>query len=375
MKTVVIAPDSFKGSISASDAARALAEGWTRVRPGDTIVLRPMADGGEGTLDAFAMAVRGALRMPVTVDGPHHEPVDSEWLLLPPTPQSPRGIGVVELARTSGIEVLGGLLNPWGADTRGFGEAIAAALDHGVSSLVVGIGSSASTDGGMGALTALGARFTDRTGALVLRGLRGLATVEHADLSLLRPVPPGGAIVLTDVSNPLLGPRGAAKIFGPQKGLDAEGMMRADQALSRLAGLLATDPSAQGAGAAGGAGYGMLAWGATLTPGARDVGRLIGLADAVANADIVVTGEGSFDGQSAEGKAPAHVAELARAAGIRAGLAAGRIARDADLGEFSATEALDMLSGSSEAALAEPAKWLREAGSRLGLALGNTTHP
>ena len=155
--TIVVAPDGFKGSITAADAASALAEGWRSERPGDRVLLRPVADGGEGTLDAFAAAVPGAVRMPVVVDGPDGAPVDAAWLLLPATGDAPAGTAVVELASTSGLELLGDRRLPLDADTRGFGQAIAAALDHGVSRLVLGIGSSASTDGGTGLLTALGA--------------------------------------------------------------------------------------------------------------------------------------------------------------------------------------------------------------------------
>lgn len=162
---VVLAPDSFKGTITAADAAVALAEGWHSVDPSAAFVHRPMADGGEGTVAAFAAAVPGARRMPLTVDGPAGVRVETSWLLLPPGAGTPAGTGVVDLASTSGIELLDEL-RPWDADTTGFGQAIAAALDHGVSRLLLGIGSSASTDGGTGLLAALGARFLDAGGAL-----------------------------------------------------------------------------------------------------------------------------------------------------------------------------------------------------------------
>ena len=157
MHTVVIAPDSFKGTIGAADAAARLGEGWSRVRPHDAVRLLPMADGGEGTLDAFAAGVPGSRRMPIEVTGPHGDRVPASWLLLPPTAGTPDGTAVVELASTSGIELLGSpaRLRPLDASTRGFGEAIGAALSHGVSRVVLGIGSSASTDGGTGMLAAL----------------------------------------------------------------------------------------------------------------------------------------------------------------------------------------------------------------------------
>src|SRR5690606_1327575 len=155
---VVFAPDSFKGTITAADAAQVLADAWLDVDPTAEVVLRPMADGGEGTVAAFAAAVPGAVRMPVTVDGPAGTPVETSWLLLPASDDAPQGTAVIDLASTSGIELLDEL-RPWDADSSGFGQAIAAAMDHGVSRLVLGIGSSASTDGGIGMLRALGARF------------------------------------------------------------------------------------------------------------------------------------------------------------------------------------------------------------------------
>lgn len=363
-RRVVIAPDSFKGTCEAAAAARALAAGWTAAEPDADVVLRPMADGGEGTLDAFASAYPEARRMPVRVTGPAGWPIDAAWLLLPPDEDTPGGTGVVELASTSGIELLGGSLRGRDASTLGFGHAIRAALDHGVSRLILGIGSSASTDGGIGMLTALGARFTDPYDVSVAPGAAGLDELAKVDLTRLRPVPEGGVLVLTDVTNPLTGPRGAAAVFGPQKGLDAAGVEAADAGLRRLAGLLDADPDTPGAGAAGGTGFGLLAWGARLVGGAGEVAALTGLADAIAGADVVITGEGSYDGQSADGKTPSFVARLARDAGARVAIVAGRIADDADTTGIEAVSLTD-LAGSPEAAIADPVPWLRQAGERL----------
>ncbi|MGU3643781.1 glycerate kinase [Microbacterium sp. C23T] len=365
--TVVIAPDSFKGTIGAAAAAEALATGWRRERTDSALRLMPMADGGEGTVDAFAAAVPGAERMPVTVTGPEDEPVAASWVLLPPTPDAPRGTAVVELANTSGIELLGTppRLRAFDAHTRGFGEAIAEALAHGVSRLVLGIGSSSSTDGGTGMLTALGARFTDAAARPVAAGARGLGSVAAADLSALAPLPPGGVTVLSDVTNPLLGPRGAAAVFGPQKGARPDDIAVLDAGLARLAQLVDADPETPGAGAAGGTGFGLLAWGARLVPGSAAVAELVGLDAAVAEASGVVTGEGSYDGQSAAGKVPAHVGAVAAAAGVPVALVAGRIAADADTSGFAATASLTALAGSGEAAMAETARWLEEAGAQL----------
>lgn len=360
---VVFAPDSFKGTITAADAAQALAEGWRTVNADVEVVLRPMADGGEGTVAAFAAAVPGAERMPVTVDGPAGRPVDTAWLLLPASDDAPQGTAVIDVASTSGIELLDEL-RPWDADSTGFGQAIAAALDHGVSRLVLGIGSSASTDGGTGMLRALGARFLDDSGVDLAPGARGLEALASADLSGLRAAPE--VLVLTDVTNPLTGPRGAAEVFGPQKGLtDAADRARADAGLARLAALLDLDVSTPGAGASGGVGGALVAWGASLLPGAGEVARLIDLADAVAGADVVVTGEGSYDGQSGDGKVPSFVAGIAADAGARAAVAAGRITADADTALFAASVSLTELAGSAASALAEPGRWLRAAGAAL----------
>ncbi|PJJ55667.1 glycerate kinase [Compostimonas suwonensis] len=374
MSRIVIAPDSFKGSASAVVVARAIAEGWRSVRPHDEIVLLPMADGGEGTLDAFELAVPGACRMPVTVDGPGRtnapdadaDAVDAAWLLLPD------GTGVVELAATSGITLFGELA-PFDAHTSGFGQAIRAALDHGVRRLLLAVGGSASSDGGAGALSALGVRLLDQNGRPLARGNRGLESLAAVDLTALAALPAGGAIVLSDVTNPLLGPAGAAAVFGPQKGADAAAVARLEANLVRLAGLLAgVDPSTPGAGAAGGTAFGLLVWGAELASGAQAVAEVVGLADAVRGADLVITGEGRFDEQSAAGKVVSQIAAVAgatdagsAAAGVATSVAlvAGLI--EAPVDGFAASVSLTELAGSSAAAMAHTERWLREAGAVL----------
>lgn len=365
MTRIVLAPDSFKGTITAAAAASAIAAGWASIEPDAEFIFRPMADGGEGTVAAFAAAVAGSVRMPMTVTGPAGTPIESAWLLLPD------GTAVIDLASTSGIELLAEP-NPWDADSTGLGQAIAAALDHGATRIVVGIGSSASTDGGTGMLTALGARFLDANGRAVRRGARGLADVARADLSGLRAVP--DVRVLTDVTNPLIGPRGAAAIFGPQKGLTGADIPLVDAHLQRLADVLGLDPIAPGTGAAGGVGGAFVAWGAALTPGATAVAELIDLAPALADADVVVTGEGSYDGQSGDGKVPSFIATLAAATGTMPLLVAGRIADDADTSIFAGTASLTQLAGSVSRALAEPAHWLREAGRELARTRQKASH-
>jgi glycerate kinase len=368
---VVIAPDSFKGSASALEVAAALAAGWREARAGDEVVALPMADGGEGTLDAFEAAVPGARRMPVDVSGPDGRPVHASWVLLPPTEALPGGTGVVELAATSGLPLMA-RLDALGAHTLGFGQAIAAALDHGVSRLLLGIGGSASTDGGAGALTALGARATGADGRPIVLGGGGLPSVASVDLRGLRPVPPGGAFVLSDVTNPLLGELGAAQVFGEQKGADAAQRAALDAALAHWAAVLGDagvriETSTPGAGAAGGTGFGLLAWGAELVSGSAAVADAIGLDAALASADLVITGEGRYDAQTEAGKAPALVAARAAAVGVPCALVAGALA--AEPRGFVASASLTELAGSSSAALADPARWLRTAGTALARSL------
>ena len=362
-RPIVIAVDSFKGTISATDASAAFREGWRSERPDDDVRLLPMADGGEGTIDAFAAAVPGAIRRSLMVTGPEDEPIQTTWLHLPPDDESPQGTAIVELASASGIELLGRppRLRPLDAHTVGFGEAIRAALAAGVSRLVLGIGSSASTDGGVGMLAALGARFSGDDATAIPRGGRGLGRLASVDLRSLPDLPPGGVVVLTDVTIPLLGTDGAASVFGPQKGAGPRDVAQLERGLERLASLVPIDPLTPGAGAAGGTGFGLLAWGAQLVGGAASVGELIGLPEAVRGSALVVTGEGSFDGQSAAGKAPSHVADLARRAGVPVALVAGRIAPEAEVCRFAASVSLTDLGG-APSALAEPARWLTEAG-------------
>jgi glycerate kinase len=335
----VIAPDSFKGTATAVEAAEWLAEGWLSVRPGDEVVRIPMADGGEGALDAFELARPDARRIPVTVTGPDDRVSEAAWLWLPPTATAGGavsgaadrlgGTAVVELANTSGITLLD-RLRPLEAHTIGFGQAIRAALDAGVDEVVLAIGGSSSTDGGAGALEVLGASFTGDDGRPVAPGNGGLADVRRADLSTLRALPPGGVAVLSDVDNPLLGRRGAVAVFGLQKGIEEGLAPQAEANLTVFARVLADatdiDPETPGAGAAGGTGFGLLAWGARLTPGATAVAELLRLPQRLVGADVVITGEGRFDDQSEAGKVPTTVRDLARAAAAGASAAAASAA-------------------------------------------------
>lgn len=363
---VLVAPDSFKGSATSYEAASAIASGWLRNRPGDTLRLIPMADGGEGTMDAFEAAYPHSRRIPVSVTGPTGEPVSAEWLLLAD------GRGVVELANTSGITLLREL-DP-DAHTVGFGQAIAAALDFGVSGLILGIGGSCSTDGGTGVLTALGARFLDSNRCEIPPGSRGLESLAVADFSAIRPLPPGGVVVITDVTSPLLGEDGAAAVFGAQKGISAADIPSYELRLAGLAEKIPhVSPDVSGAGAAGGTGFGLHAWGAELVPGARAVAHVLGIGSLLPESDLLITGEGCYDGQSAAGKVPTELASLADAAGIRTALVAGSIRATTD--HFIAAVSLAETAGSVAAAMSNPSHWLNDAGAVLALHFSKKTQP
>jgi glycerate kinase len=380
---VVFAPDSFKGSVAAGVAAAAIARGWASIRPDDECVLLPMADGGEGTVDAFALAFPTAERRVTPVVGPDDRQVVAEWLLLAD------GTAVIELANASGLTLLDHP-RPFEAHTLGFGQVIAAALDAGATSLLLGIGGSSSTDGGVGALVGLGARFLDENGHDIPLGNRGLAALDRLDLTGLRPPPVGGATVLSDVRSPLLGPVGAAALFGPQKGADVDDIAVLDANLARYAGMVrahlreatptlvapidggmseglrseeSVRADAPGTGAAGGTGFGLLAWGANLRAGAEAIGDALGMPTALAAADVVITGEGRFDDQTTAGKVPSWLAGLARQTQTRALLVAGVI--DAPTDAFDDAVSLSQLAGSREVALGDAEHWLVEAGAAL----------
>jgi glycerate kinase len=332
---VVIAPDSFKGTATAQDAAAAIARGWASVRPDDELLLVPQADGGEGTIDAVGAADHSAEVRTATVTGPDGRPVVARWLLRD------SGEAVLELAESSGLPLMPAL-DPLAATTRGLGELIGAALDAGATSITIGLGGSASTDGG-GALLRLDR--VDRTG--------------------LRAAPPRGVRLLTDVTAPLLGPTGAAAVFGPQKGADATQIAHLEEALERFASQLGGDPAAPGSGAAGGTGYGFAAaWGGVLVPGAPVIAELSGLTDLAPRADVVISGEGRFDATSTGGKVVGEVLGLVPPT-ARAIVIAGTLGAEPVLpgGRRVTAIALDVLAASGEAARADALRWLEVAGA------------
>jgi glycerate kinase len=229
---VAVAPDSFKGSLTATEVAVALAAGWSTVRPADELVLLPQADGGEGTVDAVASCHdTGVWRELQGVRGPDGRPTTGRWLLLRD------GTAVIELAQMSGLPLMDSP-DPGGASTTGLGQVIAAALADGAKALLIGLGGSASTDGGAGALRALGAKLLDRDGREIPGGGAGLAALASIDVGSLIESPPGGVELLTDTTAVLCGPQGAAHVFGPQKGADPAERGRLDRALVTFAACL-----------------------------------------------------------------------------------------------------------------------------------------
>ena len=351
----MIAPDSFKGTATAAEAANAIARGWASIRPADELTLLPMADGGEGTLDAFAASVPAARRIPRTVLGPDGNATDAEWLLLPD------GTAVVELALASGLTLLREL-RPFDAHTYGFGELISAAIEGGARRLLLAVGGSSSTDGGAGALAALGARLLDAAGNPIPLGNRGLGSLATADLSSAL-LAPENTLVLCDVQAPLLGPNGAAAVFAPQKGAAPGDLPLLEANLAHFASIIGGDPELPGSGAAGGTAFGLVAWGAQLTSGAAEVAVVGGFEQALGSADLVVTGEGRFDAQSAAGKIPHYVAETAARAGVPSALVAGVI--EASTAQFVSARSLVELAGDPESALGVPIRWLEAAGVAL----------
>jgi glycerate 2-kinase len=346
---VVIAPDSFKGSIGAAAAARALAEGWRAVRPADTVIELPLADGGEGTLAVLAATHPGSRWHHAVVSGPGDALVRAAWLELT------GGVGVIELAAAAGLPLLGQLI-PLDAHSFGVGELISQALDAGIRRIMITLGGSACTDGGTGLLTALGAKFIDKAGQRLPLGGGALTRLAAIDLSGLREPPGVGVSCLTDVQAPLLGRGGAAVAFGPQKGASANDIDVLEAGLMLLAELLGGDPAQPGAGAAGGCGYGLAAaWGARLVPGADQIAAIAGLPDALADADLVVTGEGRYDATSLAGKVVGTVRTMADKAGVSVAVVAGS-ATTPPLTAHSVE--LVALAESPEQAMTEPARWL-----------------
>jgi glycerate kinase len=369
MARVLLAPDKFKGTLSGPEVAASLAEGIRSRRPAIDVVAVPVADGGDGSLAAFEAV--GYDRISLDATGATGQAAPT-WYVR-------RGQdAVVELAEVAGLAKMGSPptpLAPLTATSRGLGELIAHALDAGCTRVLVGIGGSASTDGGLGLVQALGARVRDASGAEVGPGGAGAASAATLDLTGLHPGLAAAHIeVACDVDNPLTGPEGAAAVYGPQKGADPDQVRQLDAALAHWADVVAAatghdhraDP---GAGAAGGVGFASVAIiGGTLRPGAPLMLDQLGFHDALAGADIVVTGEGSLDEQTLRGKAPAAVAAAGRAAGVPVIAVAGRCLLDAPRLQAAGFDGVYTLldeATTPQQAFDEPAALLRRIGAQL----------
>lgn len=327
---LVIAPNSFKGTLSAARACAAIAAGARQVFPNADIVEAPLADGGEGTVDAIVTAL-GGRRCSVRVRGPLGDPVEAVFGMLAGDRRA-----VIEMASASGILLVpADQRDALRASTYGTGELIQAALAAGARELLVGIGGSATTDGGCGMAQALGVRFLGGTGAALPPGIGGgdLRRIARIDLTQRDPRIADAKIdVLCDVTNPLAGAHGAACVYGPQKGASPAEVDQLDRGLAHLGELIVRDlhhdvRALPGAGAAGGLGAGLVAFaGGHLGSGARAVIDFIGLEARCRGADLILTGEGCLDRQSLSGKAVAAVAELGARLGIPVAAVAGRVA-------------------------------------------------
>lgn len=324
---VLIAPDSFKESVSAHVAAEALAEGWKRAFPSAELIRLPLADGGEGTVAALVKATGGRL-LHTLVSGPTGKVLEAEYGFL-----GDGRTAVIEMAAASGLHLVPlDQRNPLVTTTRGTGDLILAALDEGARRLIVGIGGSATNDGGAGMAQALGFSLLDAEGNELEAGGGALRHLVKIDSSGRDPrLDACEFVVASDVDNPLCGPRGASEVFGPQKGATPEAVLLLDRSLEHFANVIKSDigipvKDMPGAGAAGGLGAGLLGFArARIQPGFDVVAEACGLAKRIERADLVITGEGRLDAQTLHGKAPSGVARLAAAQGVPVIAVAGQL--------------------------------------------------
>jgi len=327
---VLIAPDSFKGSLTALQVAQAIDAGIKRVVPDATTVLKPMADGGEGTVQALVDATGGTI-IETEVKDPLGERVTARWGIL-----SDKTTAVIEMAAASGLPLVPPeKRNPLVTTTYGTGELIRAALDSGCRKLIIGIGGSATNDGGAGMAQALGVRFLDNKGSDLPFGGAALAKLEHIDVTNLDPRLAGfDVLIASDVNNPLCGSKGASAVYGPQKGATPEKVAQLDAALSHYADVVKKDLNVDvrdvpGAGAAGGLGMGLMVFlKARMSPGIEVVVQATGLGEEMKDADLVLTAEGRIDFQSAMGKVLQGVAQKAKEFGTPVIALAGEVADD-----------------------------------------------
>lgn len=356
---VVVAPDKFAGTLTAVEAAHAMADGWRRSAPHDDVATVPMSDGGTGFVDVVRAALGGELRA-VAVTGPLGDPVSAAVLLVGED-------AYVECAQACGIDLLAPAdRDIWRASTYGVGELLIAALDAGARRVYVGLGGSVTNDGGAGLLAALGAHPTD----VLRRGAAGLSALDEIDLGPARDRLGGvDLIIASDVDNPLLGLRGATNVYGPQKGARPEDLPALDAALGRLTDVSGRElADTKGAGAAGGLGYALLLLGGRRVPGISTVAGITGLPERLAGAGLVLTGEGAFDWQSMRGKVVSGVAAAAGAVGAACVVLAGRVdvgRREMNANGIDAAYAMVGLPGGLAAALGQPGETLAALAERV----------
>lgn len=370
---ILIAPDKYKGTLSARGVAEALATGIHKALPDADVSICPAADGGEGTAETLVDALGGQM-VSARVAGLLGEPVTARYGIAGRT-------AVIEMAAASGLALLApDELRPLDTSTHGTGELMAAALDAGCTKLIVGIGGSATTDGGAGMAAALGARLLDEGDRPLDAGGGALCRLARIDVSQMAPaLARAEVLVACDVTNPLLGEHGAARVYGPQKGAAPAQVEELERCLARYADVVERDLGVDvrglpGGGAAGGLGAGLVAFcNATLRPGVEIVLDALDFDGRVRGADLVVTGEGMIDGQSARGKTPVGVARAAKRAGVRVIAVAGQRGMDA---EQVLAEGIDEIIAlapdmcSIEEATANPGRWLELAGEHIGRELG-----
>ena len=328
---VVIAIDSLKGSLSSMEAGMAIKDGILAAKPDAEVIVKPLADGGEGTTDALIEGMNGE-RIDLTVTGPMHTPVDAYYGYLKDT-----NTAVMEMASAAGITLVpDSEKNPLLATSYGVGEIINDAIQRGCRNFIIGIGGSVTNDGGLGMLKALGVRFLDENGEDAGEGGQALAKVARIDVSGMNPLLKECHIqVACDVNNPLCGENGSTYVYGPQKGVTEDMKKTLDEAMAHFARVtsetLENDyMNTPGAGAAGGLGYAFLAYtGAALTPGIELILDAVGLEEELSGADVVVTGEGRLDFQTAMGKAPVGVARLAKKYNAKVIAFAGSVTKEA----------------------------------------------
>ncbi len=335
---IICAPDSFKESLTAIDAARAMQSGVADALPAAAVDLCPIADGGDGTVDALLAATDGEPHV-TRVSGPLGDPVEARWGLVGTVDGQPR-TAVIEMAAASGMALIEpSRRDPTRTSSDGTGQLIVAAMDHGALRIILGIGGSATNDGGCGAAAQLGVRFFDARGAVMDRPVTGgmLKAIGRIDLSRLDPrIGTTQIVVACDVSNPMTGPDGAAHVYGPQKGATPQQVAQLDEGLCHLAQLMRRQlgrdvQTTPGAGAAGGMGGGMAAMlGSRMEQGIRLILDAVGFDRRVADCDLCLTGEGRLDGQSLSGKACLGVARSAARHGVKTVALVGSIGRDAE---------------------------------------------